>query len=109
MKAEDDRSKNLLVFGIAEEDGESVQTKISELLEQLDEKPKIMDSKRIGKCAAGSTPTRPVKFRVNSSETVFQILKKAKRLKDIDGFKNIYIAPDRTLDERISRKNLSAN
>ena len=106
MKAEDDRSKNLLVFGIAEEDGESVQTKISELLEQLDEKPKIMDSKWIGKYAAGSTPTRPVKFRVNSSEIVFQILKKAKRLKDIDGFKNIYIAPDRTLDERISRKKL---
>ena len=65
-----------------------------------------MDSKRIRKCAAGLTPTRPVKFTVNSSETVFQILKKAKRLKDIDGFKNIYIALDRTLDERISRKKL---
>ena len=44
MKAEDDRSRNLLVFGIAEEDGKSVQTKASELLDQLDEKHKIMDS-----------------------------------------------------------------
>ena len=53
VKAEDHCSRDLLVFGIAEEVGESVQTKVSELLEQLDEKPKIMDSKRIGKCAAG--------------------------------------------------------
>ena len=107
MKAEDDRSRNLLVFGIEEKDGESLQTKVSELLEQLDEverqnqglartntlynvsTPSISPSpsqpldsvscKRVGKCAAGSTPTRLINFRVNSSETVFQILKKAKR------------------------------
>ena len=64
-----------------------------------------MDSKRIGQRAADSS--RPIKFRVNSClETVFQILKKAKRPKDIDGCKTIYIAPDRTIDERISRKKL---
>ena len=50
----------------------------------------------------GSTSSRPIKFAVNSSETAFQILKKPKRLKD--GFRNISITPDRTLDERISRK-----
>ena len=44
MKAEDNRSRNLLVFGITEEDEESVQIKVPELLEQLDEKPKIMNS-----------------------------------------------------------------
>ena len=38
MKAEDNRSRNLLVFGITEEDDESLQTKVSELLEQLDER-----------------------------------------------------------------------
>ena len=52
------------MFGIAEEVGESVQTKASELLGKLNEKPKIMDSKRIGKCAAGSTPTDSIKFKV---------------------------------------------
>ena len=51
MKAEDDGSKNMLVFGIAEELGESVQTKVSELLDLLGETQKIMDSKRIEKCA----------------------------------------------------------
>ena len=35
VKAEDDRSRNLLMFGIAEEDGESVQMKVSKLLEQF--------------------------------------------------------------------------
>ena len=104
VKAEDDRSKNLVVSCVKEDDEETVETMVSKLLEQLDEKPRIMDSKRIGQRAADSS--RPIKFRVNSSETVFQILKKAKRLKDIDGYKTIYIAPDRTIHERISRKKL---
>ena len=104
VNAEEDRSKNLVVFGVTEEDGESVKSKVSDLLEQLDEKPLILDSTRIGQRKAGST--RPIKFRVKSSETAFQLLRKAKRLKDIDGCKAIYIAPDRTLDERICRKKL---
>ena len=104
VHAEEDRSKNLVVFGVTEEDGESVKSKVSDLLEQLDEKPLILDSTRIGQRKAGST--RPIKFRVKSSETAFQLLRKAKRLKDIDGCKAIYIAPDRTLDERICRKKL---
>ena len=37
---------------------------------------------------------------------MLQILKKAKQLKDIDGFKTVFISRDRTLDERISRRNL---
>ena len=64
VKAEDDCSRKLFVFGIAEEVGEYVQTKASELLGKLNEKPKIMDSKRFGKCAAGFTLTHPIKFRV---------------------------------------------
>ena len=44
MHAEEDRSKNLVVFGVTEGDGESVKSKLSDLLEQLDEKPQILDS-----------------------------------------------------------------
>ena len=90
MHAEEDRSKNLVVFGVTEGDGEPVKSKLSDLLEQLDEEPQILDSTRISQHEAGST--RPIKFRVKSSETAFQILRKAKRLKDIDGCKTIYIA-----------------
>ena len=96
----------MLLFLVTEETGVCVKSKVTELLDQLDEKPQILDSIRVGQSAVGATRPRPIKFRVRSSETVYQILGKAKRLKDIDGCKAIYIAPDRTLDERISRKKL---
>ena len=104
VNAEDDRSKNVALFGVKEDEGENVKSKVTEILGKLEEKPQILDSKRIGQRAAGTT--RPIKFSVKSCATVFQILRKAKRLKDIDGCKTIFIAPDRTLDERISRKKL---
>lgn len=104
VNAEDDRSKNVVLFGVKEDEGENVKSKVTEILGKLEEKPQILDSKRIGQRAAGTT--RPIKFSVKSCATVFQILRKAKRLKDIDGCKTIFIAPDRTLDERISRKKL---
>ncbi len=47
-----------------------------------------------------------IKFSVKNPETVFHILGKAKRLKDIEDCKAIYIAPDRTFDERVGRKKL---
>ena len=37
---------------------------------------------------------------------VYQILRKAKRLKDIEGLKTVYLSPNRTLEERISRQKL---
>ena len=103
MHAEEDRSKNLVVFGVTEGDGESVKSKLSDLLdiEQLDEEPEILDSTRIGQHEAGST-SRPIKFRVKSSETAFQILRKAKRLKDIDGCKTIYILMSGSAVENLS-------
>ena len=104
VNAEDDRSRNVVLFGVTEEEGENAKCKVIEILGKLDEKPQILDSKRIGQRASGTT--RPIKFSVKSCATVFQILRKAKRLKDIDGCKTIFIAPDRTLDERISRKKL---
>ena len=39
-------------------------------------------------------------------DIVYQILRKAKQLKDIEGFKTIYISPNRTPEKRISRQKL---
>ena len=103
---EEDRTKEVVVFGVDEEAGECVTTKVSTILEQLEEKPRITGCRRIGKLVTGATTKRPIMFSVKSTDVVYQILRKAKRLKDIEGFKTVYISPNRTLDERISRQKL---
>ena len=103
---EEDRTKEVVVFGVDEEAGECITTKVSTILEQLEEKPKITGCRRIGQRVTGESKKRPIIFSVKSTDIVYQILRKAKRLKDIEGFKTVYISPNRTLDERISRQKL---
>ena len=99
-----DRSTNVIVFGVPEENNESVDSKVMDLLDRLEEKPKVTECRRIGKSKPATT--RPISFRVQSSCTVALILQKARQLKDIDGYKSIYLCPDRTLEERNTRKKL---
>ena len=91
---EEDRTKEVVVFGVEEETDECVTTKVSSILEQLDEKPRITGCRRIGQRATGESKKRPI------------ILRKSKRLKDIDGYKIVYISPNRTQEEQISRQKL---
>ena len=78
--------------------------KVSKILEQLEEKPRITGCRRIGQ--RGADLKRPIIFSVQSVDVVYQILRKAKRLKDIEGLKTVYISPNRTPEERISRQKL---
>ena len=100
----EDRSKNVIVFGVPEVDSESVDSKVVDMLERLDQKPKVSACRRIGKST--SATARPICFRVESSSTVTAILQRAKRLREIDGYQSIYLCPDRTLEERKIRKKL---
>ena len=101
---EEDRSKEVVVFGVEKENGECPTTKVSKILEQLEEKPRITGCRRLGQ--RGADLKRPIIFSVQSSDVVYQILRKAKRLKDIEGLKTVYISPNRTPEERISRQKL---
>ena len=65
----------------------------------------MTDCRRIGQQAT-SAAVRPIRFRVRSSDIVTQILRKAKRLREIEGYKTVYISPNRTPEERASRKKL---
>ena len=98
----EDRSGNIIVFGLPEEKNEVVEDKVTQILEQLAEKPKIMSCGRIGQQKPSAA--RPVRFSVNNSGIVFQILQKVKMLKDIEGYKSIYLCPDRTIKERETRR-----
>ena len=101
---EEDRNKEVVVFGVDEEASECTTTKVNGILEQLEEKPQITGCRRIGQRA--NDKKRPIIFSVKSVDIVYQILRKARRLKDIEGFKTIYISPNRTPEERISRQKL---
>ena len=77
---------------------------VAKVMEQLNEKPQVKQCRRIGKPNTGAT--RPIIFSVRSSDIVHQILKKAKKLRDTEGYKTVYISPNRTREERIARQRL---
>ena len=92
------------MFGLPEGENEVVEDKVYQVLEQLAEKPKITSCIRIGQRKPSAV--RPIRFNVRNSGTVFHILQKARMLKDIEGYKTIYLCPDRTVEERETRRKL---
>ena len=92
----EDRSKNVIVFGVPEEQEEVVDNKVKLLLEKLEEKPHTTECCRIGQSKPGLP--RPIRFKVKSLDSVHQILRKAKRLKDIEDYERVFISPDRTVE-----------
>ena len=86
--AEEDRSRNLLVFGLPDDEEEQLEERISEVLETVGQKPKI-EVQRLGKKKT-STSTRPVKVRLSSSLIVHQILDNARKLRLSAKFKTVF-------------------
>ena len=105
--AEEDRSRNLLVFGLPDDEEEQLEERISEVLETVGQKPKI-EVQRLGKKKT-STSTRPVKVRLSSSLIVHQILDNARKLRLSAKFKTVFLSPDRSIEERKVRKELITN
>ena len=94
----------MIVFGVPEEQEEIVDNKVMLLLEKSEEKPHTRECCRIGQSKAGIP--RPMRSKVGSSDSVYQIPRKAKRLSDTEGYERVFISPNRTVEERISRQNL---
>ena len=102
---EEDRSRNVTVFGLREEAREQVENQVSEFFSELGEKPRIQAS-RIGKKSIDSTIIRPVKVVLPNSTAAHEVLQKAEFLKRIKARKTVFISPDRSADEREQRRNL---
>ena len=99
-----DRSRNIIVFGVEEDLNETPEQKITTILDKIDEKPQISGCVRIGQIKPGKV--RPLKFKVRNQETVYQILRKATTLRNLEGCKKVFLSPDRTVEERVSRRKL---
>ena len=100
---DEDRSKNLMVFGLADEDGEQLDGKLSSVFMELGEKPRV-EAVRIGRRSEAGTGCRPVKVTLASSTAVQQIMSKARTLKQLEKWKSVYVSPDRSPAERSARR-----
>ena len=103
---EEHRSKNYIIYGYDEiEDAEEDPR---EIVKEVYEKagclvPEILDIYRIGKKTSGKT--RPIKVEMSDSGDVRFILKHAYKLRE-SNLRSVYVAPDRTREERIAHSNL---
>ena len=102
--AEEDRSRNILIFGLPEDTEEQITTKVEAVLEELGAKPKV-EAVRLGLKARKQSP-RPVKVSVSNSTIATQILSRARNLRDSQQFKKVFISPDRTPEQRAVHRKL---
>lgn len=91
------REKNLMIFGAAElESGESDNTLVSDIILKAHPEANISNIKifRIGR--VNTTAPRPIKVILESSSEVKSIIRRAKELKKVQLYNNIYLSFDRT-------------
>ena len=99
-----ERSSNIIIYGLKEAPDENLRTEVETVSAQIDEKPVVKDCRRVG--ASKTDSIRPVKFNLSSQAHVVQVLKSARKLHTVDGYKSVYICPDRSAEERKAYKKL---
>ncbi len=104
IKESEDRSRNLMIHGLDEEKNKDLKCKVVDVLSCLAEKPMFSIPCRVGISAVGKM--RPVKIAFTSATMVSGLLRKSHLLRLKDGYRLVYISPDRTKEERTIRKEL---
>ena len=102
---DEDRSRNVVVFGLSEEASEDLDCKITSLFNDIEEKPSF-EAVRIGE--QSDDTNRPVKVCLRNTETVHRILQKAKNLRKSATHSKVYVQPDRSPEERAKHRELVA-
>jgi hypothetical protein len=101
---QEDRSKNLIIFGLPEQNNEELNKEVCEVLQTIGEKPRI-EACRIGRQRSEKN-IRPVKVTAASSTVISQILAKSRRLRSSEKFKTVFISPDRSPEQRAKQREL---
>ena len=100
----EDRCRNVMVFGMEEEDNEQLCDKVNELFQDMNEKPRF-EVIRVGK-KSSSESVRPVKVTLTSSSVVNHILSKARTLRQSEKHKHVFVRPDMTFEQREEQRKL---
>ena len=99
----EERSKNVIVFGLEERDGESVAARVGEVFGVLGEKPRPEEVSRMGTKREGQH--RPIIVKLRNSAAASGLLRKSQGLRDSE-FKRVFISPDRTVTQRAHQRQL---
>ena len=99
-----DRKLNLVIFGLPETTARATEHEVQDIFGELNEKPVISSTKRIGE-KTDNRP-RPVIVTLERRETLLQLLRKAKQLRDSEKFSSVFLSPDLTPEEQRERKTL---
>lgn len=105
VSASEDRSTNLIVYGLPESSDSTDRDSIKDLFQHLDEALVMSKVERLGR---SGEQVRPIRVVMRTREAARTILGKSARLKDSDLYQRVYIAPDRTFEERSERRALVA-
>ena len=92
-------------FGVRQESTQPLETRVSDIMQHLGLKPRIMVCTRLGKEQEGSV--RLIKVTLSSSLAVSEVLWKSKMLKDTAQVcRQIFICLDRTVKQRKAQRGL---
>ena len=98
----EDRSRNLMVFGLPEEENDNLTERVQEVFQHIGFKP-TMEVSRVGRVSK-EKKKRPVKVTLSTSSVAYQILSQARKLHKSDNFGSVFIRPDRSQEERAQNK-----
>ena len=76
------------------------------VLQHTNEKPKVVSCRRLGEKKEGKR--RPVKVVLHNRDMVKCILARSGLLREVEGMRDVYLCPDRTVEERSERRKLVA-
>ena len=94
----EDRSRYVMIFGLAEADNEDLHSKTLDMFEELNEKP-FFKADRLGR-KRGDSKSRPVKVTLDNPVVVSELLKKSRDRKNSTDYSAVYLKPDRTVEQR---------
>ena len=98
---QNDRSRNVMLFGLPEGKSENLEQTVGHVFEELGEKPVVVEVSRIGQ---KSNTSRPVIVTLSSRSTANRLIGMGRRLQNSTDYSMVYLALDRTVDQRIQRR-----
>ena len=103
----DCRDQNVMIFGVPERQDETTDAVVENIFSQMGEKPHFVHCVRVGVNVSAEKP-RPIKVEMRNANMASQTIMNGRKLREISGTKGIYVGPDRTPEQRATRRRLVA-
>ena len=105
VNEEERRSKNLMIYGLEENENEDISPVIDEVFKSMSlPAPDTIDGYRVGRRVAGKK--RPVRLEYHNSGDVDFALAHSSKLKNSTKHSAVYLSPDRTKEQQLAHKAL---